>query len=329
MWIRTLRGPRSQATGSGSGTHDDSRSPTPDIVSVPAIILPAINPEIIAIDLAGFTVSLRWYSCAYLVGFLIGWYWFVRLMRKPDLWPGGQPPMPARQVESLLTWNILGIIAGGRLGYVLFYNPLYFLSNPLEIVMLWHGGMSFHGAFAGLILATILFCRRNAYPLASISDAIAIVVTPGLGLGRLANFINMELYGRPTTSPFGVVFPSGSGAACPPDWPGLCTRHPTQLYQALLEGAVLGALLYILATRWSWLRQPWRIAALFFLGYGCMRFLVEFLRQPDAQFITATNPDGFIIRLGMAGGLTMGQLLSVPMILTGLALFWHARRRQS
>lgn len=289
------------------------------------IILPSISPEIVSLDLGGFTLTLRWYSCAYIVGFLIGWFWFVRLMHNRAIWSGCQPPMPASHVESLLTWNILAIILGGRLGYVVFYNPLHYLVSPWEIVMIWQGGMSFHGAFAGLILATVIFCRRHAYPLASISDAIAIVVTPGLGLGRVANFINMELYGRPTTSPLGVVFPQGPAAECPPDWIGLCSRHPTQLYEALLEGAVLGALLYWLATRCSWLLRPWRTAAMFFCGYGCIRFLVEFLRQPDMQFITAMNPNGYIINLGMFGGLTMGQLLSLPMILTGLGLFWHAR----
>ncbi|MCY4259217.1 MAG: prolipoprotein diacylglyceryl transferase [Rhodobacteraceae bacterium] len=292
-----------------------------------AIILPYINPEIVSLDLGVFTLTLRWYSCAYIVGFLIGWFWFVRLMRKREIWPDGTAPMPARHAESLLTWNIIGIILGGRLGYVSFYNPLYFLGSPWEIVMIWNGGMSFHGAFIGLILATILFCRRNGYPLGSVSDAIAIVVTPGLGLGRVANFINAELYGRPTTSLFGVVFPWGPASGCPPGWSGLCTRHPTQLYEALLEGAVLGILLYWLATRRFWLQQPWRIAGMFFFGYGSMRFLVEFLRQPDMQFITAENPAGTIIDLGMLGGLTMGQLLSLPMIGIGLFLFRFSQTR--
>ena len=291
-----------------------------------AIQLPYISPEILSLDLEYFEINLRWYSLSYIFGFLFAWFWFVKLMQRPGLWPDHQPPIPPKEVEKLLTWNVIGIIVGGRLGYVLFYNPAYYLDWPQEIFMIWQGGMSFHGAFAGLIMATIWYCRSNDYSLASISDTISIVVTPGLALGRLANFINMELYGRPTESILGVIFSAGPGSYCPPEWTAVCARHPTQLYEAALEGLLLCGILCWLAFGRSWLVRPWSITSVFFFGYGLARFLVEFLRQPDMQFTSRDDPVGYAVQFGSLTGLTMGQLLSLPMILFGLYLFHHSRQ---
>jgi phosphatidylglycerol:prolipoprotein diacylglycerol transferase len=184
--------------------------------------------------------------------------------------------------------------------------------------------MSFHGGFLGVVVAGILFCRLNRIPMLSAADLMAIVAPIGIGLGRLANFINAELWGRPTTLPWGVIFPGDAAQTCP-GITGLCARHPSQLYEAVLEGAVLFAVLLWLTYRKGWLSSPGRIAGLFFAGYGAARFLVEFVRQPDAQFITEGNPLGLALQIG-GYGLTMGQILSLPMIAAGLWFISRARR---
>jgi phosphatidylglycerol:prolipoprotein diacylglycerol transferase len=289
------------------------------------IAFPNISPEIFSVTLFGMTFALRWYAMAYIVGILLGWWVMLRLLRRPSLWPNDAAPATPAQLEGFLTWVVVGVIAGGRLGYVILYQPLYYLANPWEIPILWEGGMSFHGGFVGVVLATLLYARRQKIPLSGLADAIAIGATPAIFLVRIANFINAELWGRPTTLPWGVVFPGDAAQDCP-GVAGLCARHPSQLYEAVLEGLILGLILIWVAYRRGALRTPWFVSGLFFAGYGLSRFLVEFVRQPDALFQSPDNPLGLALQFG-GWGLTMGQLLSLPMILAGLAVILAARRR--
>lgn len=288
-----------------------------------AIPFPPLSPEIFSIDLGGFVLALRWYALAYIVGLVIGWRIVLSAVRRPGLW-NGQPPMSGEQVEGLLTWVILGVILGGRLGFVLFYQPEYYLKNPEEILMIWQGGMSFHGGFLGVVVATAIFCWREKCPPLSVADLLAFAAPPGLFLGRLANFINAELWGRPTTLPWGVIFPGAAAQDCGPDGAVPCARHPSQLYEAGLEGLLLGLLLFVLVRRGA-LKRPGLILGVFLAGYGVSRFVVEFVRQPDPQFVGADNPLGYALQIG-AGGLTMGQILSVPMIAVGVYFVARARR---
>ncbi|WP_226779578.1 prolipoprotein diacylglyceryl transferase [Oceaniglobus trochenteri] len=290
-----------------------------------AIPFPDISPEIFSIDLGGFTFALRWYALAYIVGIVLGWRLAVMAVRRDGLWPGGVAPMEPGAVEELITNVILGIIIGGRLGFVLFYQPAHYLANPLEIPMIWQGGMSFHGGMLGVTLGGLIFAWRRKVPLLSICDLMALGTPPGLLLGRLANFINAELWGRPTDAPWGVIFPGEAAQDCPLV-EGLCARHPSQLYEAGLEGLVLGALLIGLVFFARWLRTPGAVMGVFLAGYGAARIFVELFRQADAQFITATNPMGYVLQFGQAG-LSMGQLLSLPMIVLGLGLILWARGR--
>lgn len=285
---------------------------------------PDISPDIFSIDLFGMTFALRWYALAYIAGLVIGWRIVTALVRRPALWRDG-PPMTAEQVESLLTWIILGVIIGGRMGFVLFYQPAQFLANPGQILRVWEGGMSFHGGFLGVVVATLIFCRKERIPLLPAADALAVAAPPGLLLGRIANFINAELWGRPTTLPWGVAFPGEAAQTCE-GVIDICARHPSQLYEAALEGLILGAVLLLLVFRRGWLKMPGQTFGLFLAGYGAARFVVELFRQSDAQFITPDNPMGYALQLG-ATGLSMGQLLSLPMILGGLTLIALARRR--
>lgn len=288
-----------------------------------AIPFPEISPEVVSITLAGRTFSLYWYALAYIAGILIGWRIAVVAVKSERIW-AGDPPMTPRQVEDFLTWIILGIILGGRLGYVVFYQPAYFLANPLEIVAVWQGGMAFHGGFLGVVLAIVLYARKTGVRLSSLADILAISTAPGILLGRVANFVNAELWGRPSDVPWAVIFPGQAAQDCP-GVVGPCARHPSQLYEAGLEGLLVGALLLFFAFRRGWFKAPWRLTAVFFIGYGVSRFIVEFFRQADAQFITADNPWGHVIRLGELG-VTMGQLLSLPMVLIGvLLLLWSQR----
>lgn len=289
-----------------------------------AIAFPNISNEIFSITVFGLTLALRWYALAYIAGILAGWRILLALMRRPRLWPQDRLPVEAARVEDLLTAVILGIILGGRLGYVLFYQPGHFLDHPLDVVKVWEGGMSFHGGFLGVVAAGLWFCRRHSVPVLQLSDAIALVAPIGLFLGRVANFINAELWGRPTTLPWGVIFPGEAAQDCPGIAPGLCARHPSQLYEAGMEGLILGLVLFALF-RAGALKHPGRITGAFLIGYGAARFAVEFVRQADAQFITADNPWGYILHWGGAG-VSMGQLLSLPMIAFGLVLLARARR---
>ncbi|KGJ04600.1 phosphatidylglycerol:prolipoprotein diacylglycerol transferase [Paracoccus halophilus] len=287
------------------------------------IPFPQISPEIFTIELFGMAFSLRWYAMAYLAGLLIGWWIMVRLMRRPALWGDAAPMRPA-QVEELLTWVILGVVIGGRLGFVLFYEPGYYLANPGQIPVIWQGGMSFHGGFLGVILVSWWFSRRNGIPALRMADALAVATPIGLGLGRIANFINAELWGRPTDAPWGVIFPGEAAQTCP-GVEGLCARHPSQLYEAGLEGVLLALILFALV-RMGGLRRPGLVLGVFVTGYGLSRFVVEFFRQADAQFITPDNPLGHVLG-GPVWGVTMGQLLSLPMVAIGLAFLIRARMR--
>jgi phosphatidylglycerol---prolipoprotein diacylglyceryl transferase len=289
-----------------------------------AIPFPPVSPEIFEIEFGGFAFALRWYALAYLAGFLIGWRLVVAALRRPALWPGGQAPMETAAVESLVAWIIAGVILGGRLGFVFFYHPGYYLANPGEILRVWEGGMSFHGGLIGASVGALLFARRHGIAPSAVADAVAMVAPVGLMLGRIANFINAELWGRPTDVPWGVLFP-GPGAICPPGWLGPCARHPTQLYEAALEGLVLGLVILWLVTRRGALHTPWLVTGTFLAGYGLARFTVEFWREPDPQFL-ARHPQGHVVSLGEFG-LTMGQTLTLPMLLAGLALIAMARTR--
>jgi len=232
--------------------------------------------------------------------------------------------MAPERADDLLTAIILGVILGGRLGFVLFYQPLYYLAHPLEIVKVWEGGMSFHGGFLGVLVAGLWFARRNGVPAMQLSDAMALVAPIGLFFGRIANFVNAELWGRPTDLPWGVIFPGLDAQDCPGIIPGLCARHPSQLYEAGLEGLALGLLLWLLVRRGA-LKRPGIVTGVFLMGYGAARFAVEFVRQADAQFITPDNPLGHALQVG-GFGLSMGQILSLPMILAGLWFIGKARR---
>ena len=286
------------------------------------IPFPDISPEIFTINLGGFSFSLRWYALAYLAGLIIGWRLVVALMRRPALW-GGTAPMRPELVDDLLTWIILGVIIGGRLGFVLFYEPAYYLANPLDIPKVWLGGMSFHGGFLGVIVAAYLFARRHDIAPLRLADALAVVAPIGLFFGRIANFINAELWGRPTDMPWGVIFPGQAAQDCP-GVEGLCARHPSQLYEAGLEGLLLGLILWALV-RAGGLMRPGLAFGVFLLGYGLSRMLVELYRVADQQFITPDNPLGHVIG-GPVWGLSMGQVLSLPMLLLGLFFILRARR---
>lgn len=288
------------------------------------IPFPEISPDIFTITIAGREFALRWYAMAYLAGLLIGWRIIVALMRRPRLW-GGTAPMRPEAVEELLTWIVVGVIFGGRLGFVLFYEPAYYLSNPAEILKVWQGGMSFHGGFLGVLVAAWTYARRNGIAPLRLADALAVAAPVGLFLGRIANFINAELWGRPTTSPFGVIFPGDAAQDCP-GVVGPCARHPSQLYEAGLEGLLLGLVLFVLVRRGG-LARPGLVLGVFLAGYGLARFVVEFFRQADAQFVTPDNPWGHVLG-GPVWGVTMGQLLSLPMIAVGAAfILWALKRR--
>lgn len=285
---------------------------------------PNVSPELFSISIFGMEFALRWYALAYIAGILIAWRIAVAAVKRASLWANDTPPMRPEQVEDLLTWVILGIILGGRLGFVLFYQPGYYMAHPLEIFAVWQGGMSFHGGLIGVIVAALIFCVRAGIPLRPAADMIAMAAPTGVFLGRVANFINAELWGRPTEVPWGVQFPGQAAQSCGQALGEICARHPSQLYEAILEGLLLGVALLWLAFRRGTLKTPGKIAGLFIGGYGAARFFVEFFRQPDAQFVSQGNPLGLALHIG-GYGVTMGQLLSIPMIVIGVYLWKTAR----
>ena len=290
-----------------------------------ALSFPMIGPDIVSFEFGGFTLALRYYAMAYIVGILIGWWLMIRAVKAPALWPQGAP-MTKEQIDDFMTWAIIGVIVGGRLGYVLFYEPARFIADPQEIVKVWQGGMAFHGGLLGVVVAIVLYARRHAIPLLSLADLAAIATPAGLLLGRVANFINAELWGAPTDLPWGVIFPGRAAQDCGQPLGELCARHPSQLYEAGLEGLVVGLVLLWFVLGRRALGRPGLIAGIFWTGYAMSRFAVEFVRQADAQFITPDNPMGYVIQLGPLG-LSMGQLLSLPMLAFGLWLIVQARAR--
>ena len=289
------------------------------------ILFPEISPEIFSVDIGGFEFALRWYALSYIIGIFLGWRLAVLATRRADLWPRNQSPIEPVQAEDLMTWIVLGVILGGRLGYVIFYESSKYIGDPVSILKVWQGGMSFHGGFLGVVFTAYLFFKRNLVPYASGADLLALCTPIGLLLGRIANFINAELWGRATEMPWGVAFPGEAAQACG-QLSGLCARHPSQLYEAVLEGLLLGMILIFVAFRKNGLKRPGLISGLFFAGYGIARYMVEFFRQPDAQFQSVTNPVGYAFQFGDYG-LTMGQSLSLPMIILGIALIITALRR--
>ena len=222
-----------------------------------AIDCPDIGPEIFSVTLFGVDLALRWYALAYIAGLVIGWRIVVALVRRPALW-GGTAPMTAKEPEDLLTWMILGVVLGGRLGFVLFYQPAHYLANPMEILAFWQGGMSFHGGFLGVVAGVALWSLRTGHDMLRVGDAVAAATPVGLFFGRIANFVNAELWGRPTDLPWGVIFPGPLAQACGQPLGELCARHPSQLYEAALEGAVLFAVILWGIVRRGWLRVPGR-----------------------------------------------------------------------
>jgi phosphatidylglycerol:prolipoprotein diacylglycerol transferase len=289
------------------------------------LTFPAIDPALFSIDIFGIELAIRWYALSYIAGLLLGWRYVVLLARRPALW-GGSPALSPAQADDLLTWMILGVILGGRLGYVLFYQPAYFAAHPAEILAVWQGGMSFHGGFLGVVAGVVGFAVRNGLPILGVGDAVSAAAPIGLFFGRIANFVNAELWGRPSLAPWAVIFPGEAAGACPPDWLLPCSRHPSQLYEAALEGLLLFVVLAV-AIRRGALARPGRVFGIFLIGYGLARMVVEQFRQADAQFVTADNLHGHVLRLGAEAGLTMGQLLSLPMVLAGLVLVLRSRRR--
>jgi phosphatidylglycerol:prolipoprotein diacylglycerol transferase len=260
---------------------------------IPVLLFPQIDPVIVQIG----PFAIRWYAMAYIAGLVLGWRLMRRLVVLP---PAVATPL---QVDDFLTWATLGVVLGGRLGYVLFYQPAAFLEHPVRILEVWTGGMSFHGGMLGVTLATVWFCRRNAISLLGFADRLAVCVPVGLGLGRIANFINGELWGRvaPDSVPWAMVFPYG----------GPLPRHPSQLYQAMLEGVVLFILLFTLSRNESIRARAGMLTGVFLTGYGIARIIGELFREPDAFL-------GFL-----AFGATMGQFLSIPMVIAGI---WLIRR---
>lgn len=286
---------------------------------------PNISPELFSIEVFGFELALRWYALAYIAGLLLGWWLIRALVARAHLWPAQTAPMGKTDVDDLLTYMIIGVVIGGRLGFMLFYQLDYYLANPGQILLIWQGGMSFHGGFLGVICGIGLFCFLRKAPLLSVGDAVAIAAPIGIFFGRIANFINAELWGKPATVPWAVVFPGERAQFCGPEWEGVCARHPSQLYEAGLEGVLLFAIMMI-GIKLRWLAHPGTMIGVFFIGYGLARSLVELFREADAQYITPDNPFGHVIQFGTFG-LSMGQTLSLPMIAIGLFFLLRARSR--
>ena len=267
-----------------------------------AITFPTFDP--VAISLG--PIAIRWYALAYIGGIVLGWIYARSLLKNEKLWRG-PAPITVTQLDDFILWVTLGIIVGGRSGYVLFYNLPFFMQNPSAIFKLWEGGMSFHGGFMGCVVAVMWFARKNGVPILSLGDITTAVGPIGLFLGRLANFINSELWGRVTDDsvPWAVIFPNG----------GPLPRHPSQLYEAFLEGIVLFTVLTVMI-RMGALKRPGLILGSFILIYALARITGEMFREPDPQL-------GFLWR-----GLTMGMLLSLPMIVAGIILIVQAWRRK-
>ena len=286
-----------------------------------------IKPEVFSVSLGDFTFTLYWYALAYIFGIIACWQLAAIALKKNELWQKNTPPLNPLKLEDLMSFSVLGIIFGGRLGFVIFYNPEYYLQNPLEVLFIWQGGMSFHGGLIGVATASFLFFRKNSVPLRSGADLLALGTPVGLGLGRLANFINDELWGRVTDVPWGVIVNSPQSRTVCQEIVDHCIRHPSQIYEAILEGLILFILMMYLAFKRNAFKRPGFLASIFFMGYGLSRCFVELFRQPDQQFQSVNNPMGFFIQFGEMG-LTMGQVLSLPMIVIGIILFVTSTRNK-
>ena len=268
-----------------------------------AIPYPAIDPVALRIG----PLAVKWYGLAYVAGLLLGRYYVKALLQQGRLWPSEKRPFTPDKVDDLLLFMTVGVLLGGRLGYVLFYQPQFFLTHPLEIVAVWNGGMSFHGALLASIVAVVLFARRVGADPWSVMDLAAAAAPMGLFFGRLANFINAELWGRASTVPWAMVFPDA----------GPLPRHPSQLYEALTEGLVLFPVLWWLTHRRQALRTPGVIGGAFLVGYGLARSFCEFFREPDAGHILTVGP------------FTAGIFYSLPMVLVGFLAIRAAGKRSS
>ena len=271
-----------------------------------AIVWSDLGLDPVALDLGFF--ELRWYSLAYLAGIFIGYWYLLKLIKQPG------SPMARRHADDLVFYAALGIILGGRIGYVLFYNLSYYLQNPVDILKLWDGGMSFHGGMVGTVLGILYLSRKEKLQWLRVHDYVACCVPFGLFFGRLANFVNHELWGAPTNVPWAVRFPEimdGMLVVGP-------ARHPTQLYEAILEGVVLFAILAWMFWKTQARYEPGKLVGAFTFFYGLFRFLIEFVREPDAQ----------LVAFAQSTGLHMGQWLSLPMIILGGWLMWTAKSRR-
>jgi phosphatidylglycerol---prolipoprotein diacylglyceryl transferase len=271
------------------------------LLPLAALPFPNIDPVIVHIG----PLAIRWYGVGYILGILFAWWYANRLIANGRLWPGGQSPLKPDDIDDLLLWAAIGVVLGGRIGYILFYDLQRYIANPLDIVAVWQGGMSFHGGLLGTTLAIILVSWKRRVSVWSLFDVIAAGAPVGLGLVRIANFINSELWGKLTPVPWAVEFPNG----------GPFARHPTQLYEAGLEGLVLFFVLRLLTHRFLKLGSPGFVCGVFVAGYGLARIFVEFFREPDQQI-------GYLF----GGWLTMGMVLSTPMVIIGLWAALRARR---
>lgn len=273
------------------------------LYSQSAIAFPNIDK--VALSIGPF--SVHWYGLAYVVGILLGWWYAKKLVNNNSLW-GGTSPITSLHLDDFLGWLVAGVIIGGRLGYVLFYNLSQYLSEPIKVFYIWDGGMSFHGGLAGVVIAMIIFARKNGFSPFSLFDVIGPASCFAIFLGRCANFINQELYGKPTDVAWGVIFPiTGDGIA----------RHPSQLYEAFLEGLVLFIILRFVTHKGLYLKQPGFVAGVYVGGYAIARILVEFVRLPDEH-----------IKYLAGEWLTMGMVLSIPILLIGLWSMFTSKNRK-
>ena len=278
-----------------------------------ALPFPQIDPVLIHLG----PLAIRWYALSYIAGLLAGWWFVLRMLRDKSLWRPGKPPATADDIGDLVVWATIGTILGGRLGWVIFYGtflcsvspdagfchglPMGFITDPIKIVAAWQGGMSFHGGLIGVLLAVLLFCLRRKLDPLRVGDLVASVAPIGLFFGRIANFINGELWGKPSNLPWAMIFPNPEAGGIP--------RHPSQLYEAGLEGLVLFTILQIGIRKFGWLKRPGLTVAVFFLSYGIFRAFVELFREPDAPFL---------------GPISMGQMLSSLMWFVAAYFFWRA-----
>ena len=287
------------------------------IFSFSALAFPDIDPVIFRLG----PLEPRWYGLGYVVGILFAWWYGKRLLRKPQLWKNNQPPMNADKLDDFVIWAVIGVVVGGRLGQVLFYEPEFYFANPAKIIAVWDGGMAFHGGFIGMALAMVFFALKNKIVAFSMFDTIAAGVPVGLGVVRVCNFINNELWGREAfTIPWAVLFPGSAGGI---------PRHPSQIYEALTEGLLLFVVLAILIYAFKALKKPGLVSGTFVMGYGIARIFVEFFREPSENFIALgfPNKDTAILLLNAnADGdwLTRGMLYSLPMVIIGLGMIIYA-----